>query len=212
MQQISQPAPNRQPKKPVIVPEWLRGSFGFFIETLKVVIISLAIILPIRYFLVQPFYVRGASMEPTFNDFEYLLIDEISYRLDSPQRGDVIVFKYPLDTRQYFIKRVIGLPGETIDVLDGHITIKPKGPGAPIILTEDYLPQGLMTDCLEQFHCKLPITLKDNQYFGMGDNRTASLDSRYFGVIPRSDIVGRAWVRLWPFSHFRVFKEITYPS
>ena len=81
-----------------------------------------------------------------------------------------------------------------------------------IILTEDYLPQGLMTDCLEQFHCKLPITLKDNQYFGMGDNRTASLDSRYFGVIPRSDIVGRAWVRLWPFSHFRVFKEITYPS
>lgn len=208
---MEQKTPEKHKKDSVsIIPDWLQGSFGFFIETLKVVIISLAIILPIRYFLVQPFYVRGASMEPTFNDYEYLLIDEISYRLDEPKRGDVIVFKYPLDTKQYFIKRLIGFPGETIDVLDGRITIKPSGPGAPIILAESYLPQGLETDCFEQFHCKLPITLKDDEYLAFGDNRPASLDSRYFGVIPRKDIIGKAWVRLWPFSQFRVFKDINY--
>src|SRR3989339_2218313 len=97
----------------------LKRFFGFVGELLHVVVISLAIILPIRYFLIQPFYVKGASMEPNFYDHEYLIIDEISYRFHEPQRGDIVVFRYPFDTRQYFIKRVIGLPLETISLNNG---------------------------------------------------------------------------------------------
>jgi signal peptidase I len=82
-------------------------------EFLKIVIVSLLIILPIRYFIIQPFYVKGASMEPNFHDREYLIIDEISYRFNEPQRGQVIVFRYPNNPQEYFIKRVIGLPGDT---------------------------------------------------------------------------------------------------
>src|SRR3989339_1930730 len=101
----------------------LKRFFGFVGELLHVVVISLAIILPIRYFLIQPFYVKGASMEPNFYDHEYLIIDEISYRLNQPQRGDVVVFHYPNDPSQYFIKRLIGLPSEIIKINDGKITI-----------------------------------------------------------------------------------------
>ncbi|MBI5254729.1 signal peptidase I, partial [Candidatus Falkowbacteria bacterium] len=81
-------------------------------DMVKVVCISLAIIIPVRYFLIQPFYVKGASMEPNFFDHEYLIINEIGYRFDAPQRGDIVVFKYPKDQSQYFIKRIVGLPGE----------------------------------------------------------------------------------------------------
>ena len=111
-----------------------KSQFKDFIwETIKVIVISLAIIIPIRYFLIQPFYVKGASMEPNFHDHEYLIIDEISYRLNDPQRGDVVVFRYPNEPSQYFIKRIIGLPGETVQVEDGQITI-----------INNYMPQGFI--------------------------------------------------------------------
>lgn len=192
-------------------PDWLKGSLGFFLETVKIFLIALAIILPVRYFLVQPFYVKGASMEPTFHDYEYLLIDEISYRVGQPQRGDIVVFRYPEDKSQFFIKRIIGLPGETLDVTsDGRVQVTPVGPGSPVVLNETYLSPSLQTDCIKQYDCKFPLTLGVNEFGVMGDNRPASLDSRYFGVVPRSDIVGKAWVRVWPFSNFTVFKHFSY--
>lgn len=191
-------------------PLWLRSSVGFFWETFKIVIISLAIILPIRFFLVQPFYVRGASMEPAFHDFEYLLIDEISYRLDEPNRGDIVVFHYPDDPRQFFIKRVIGLPGERVDIEDGSVVITPPGPESPIILQENYLPAGLETECLARFNCSVPIEIGEGEYFVMGDNRPASFDSRYFGIVGKNEIVGKAWLRVWPFSTFTKFEIQSY--
>ncbi|MFA5030222.1 MAG: signal peptidase I [Patescibacteria group bacterium] len=191
-------------------PDWLKSSAGFFFETLKIVVISLAIILPIRFFLIQPFYVKGASMEPTFHDYEYLLIDEISYRFSEPQRGDIIVFHYPEDRSQYFIKRVIGLPGETIDVQDGSVVITPATPESSIVLDEPYLAQNIVTDCLMQYDCTLPITLGTDQYFALGDNRSASFDSRYFGALTQGDIVGKAWLRVWPFSTFTRFEPQSY--
>src|SRR3989339_174157 len=101
----------------------MRNFFIFVFEVIKVVLISLAIIIPVRYFLIQPFYVKGASMEPNFFDHEYLIINEIGYRLAKPQRGDIVVFRYPKDPRQYFIKRVIGLPGETMRIKDGKVFV-----------------------------------------------------------------------------------------
>lgn len=179
----------------------IKEQLGEFIwETLKVIIISLLIIVPIRYFLIQPFYVKGASMEPNFFDHEYLIIDEISYRFKEPQRGEVIVFHYPKDPSQFFIKRVIGLPGETIKLHDGQITIinqeRPQG----FVLDETtYLEKETRT------RGELEIKLKPDEYFVLGDNRSSSLDSRIFGPIKRKNIIGRTWIRGWPFNRITIF-------
>src|SRR3989338_2530298 len=118
----------------------LRQELGAFVwDTIKIVAISLVIIFPIRYYLLQPFFVKGASMESNFEDGDYIFIDEISYTLGEPRRGDVVVFRYPLDRSQFFIKRVIGLPGETIEIRDNKVYVynfdNPKG----FILQEPYL-------------------------------------------------------------------------
>jgi signal peptidase I len=198
-----------EPQKPSFEPPTQREEFknqikDFIWETLKVIIISLVIIIPIRYFLIQPFYVKGASMEPNFYDHEYLIIDEISYRFSEPQRGDVIVFRYPNDRTQYFIKRIIGLPGETIKLNNGKITIindqNPKG----FVLDETSYLSDTFT------HGNGEITLAGDEYYILGDNRSSSLDSRSFGPINRNDIIGRAWIRGWPFNRITAFKEISY--
>jgi len=165
----------------------------FVWEIVKIAIIALVIVLPIRYFLFQPFIVSGASMAPNFATGDYLIVDEISYRLSNPQRGDVIVFNagfIPGYAGQRFIKRVIGLPGETVDVTNGQVEIIKDG--KTTILDEKYLPADLKT------YQDANITLKSDQYFVLGDNRQYSYDSRYWGVVPRSDIIGKALLRVFP--------------
>ncbi|KKW01320.1 MAG: signal peptidase I [Candidatus Kerfeldbacteria bacterium RIFCSPLOWO2_01_FULL_48_11] len=178
----------------------LNGSFIF--EIVKTVVIATAIVLVVRYFLIQPFYVKGASMEPNFYDQEYLVIDEISYRLSTPVRGDVVVIHYPRDRSQFFIKRLIGLPGETVDIRNDEVMITTAQ--GDIILHEPYLSNDARTTGTYR------ATLASDEYFVMGDNRTASLDSRVFGPVNESDIVGRAWVRVWPFARFTFFQRQTY--
>ena len=95
-----------------------KNFLSFVFELIKIVVISLVIIIPVRYFLIQPFYVKGASMEPNFYDHEYLIIDEITYRFNEPQRGDIIVFRYPRNPQEYFIKRLIAMPGEEVQIKD----------------------------------------------------------------------------------------------
>jgi len=175
----------------------------FIIEVLQIVIISCAIIIPIRYFLVQPFYVKGASMEPNFYDHEYLIIDELSYRFRQPERGEIIVFRYPRDPSQFFIKRVIGLPGETIEVNGGHVLLSNTEHPNGLVLDEPYL-SGVETLGKDR------VTLTDSEYFVMGDNRGESLDSRSFGPIHESDIVGRVWVRGLPLSRISQFPLPVY--
>src|SRR3989338_9950910 len=131
--------------------------FGW--EVFKVVVISLAIIIPVRYFLIKPFYVKGASMEPNFYDHEYLIIDEISYRFQEPQRGDIVVFRYPNDPRQYFIKRIVGLPNETIKIMGGTIYIINANHPDGTPLEETYLPAGLSTSG------SIEVTLSADQYY-----------------------------------------------
>lgn len=177
---------------------------GFVIELVQVIAISLAIIVPVRYFLIQPFYVKGASMEPNFYDHEYLIIDELSYRFHPPERGDIVVFRYPNDPKQFFIKRVIGLPGETVEVAEGAVKIYNNTHPNGIILNEDsYLDQDFTAT-------NRTVTLKAHEYFVLGDNRIASMDSRYFGPVPDSLLIGRVWLRGWPFDRWKVFQDPVY--
>lgn len=176
----------------------------FFWEIGKTILIALTLVLVIRYFLIQPFYVKGASMEPNFHDHEYLVIDELSYRLRDPNRGEVVVIRYPRDPSQYFIKRVIGLPGETVEIHRDEIVI--TSATQTIILDEQYIADDVPTSG------ELRIDLGDDEYFILGDNRPSSLDSRSFGPVMRDGIVGRAWIRVWPFNRFDVFAQETYPN
>lgn len=178
----------------------------FLFELVQVLAISLVIIVPIRYFLIQPFYVRGASMEPSFFDHEYLIIDEISYRFKEPTRGDIVVFKYPRDPSQYFIKRIIGLPGDTVEIVDGKIKIYNKEHANGLSLDETgYLDQ-------DQTVPNRTTTLKDREYYLMGDNRAASLDSRIFGAVDRSYIVGKVLLRGYPIDRWKVFAPPNYSN
>lgn len=183
-----------------------KASLSFLFELVQIAAISLAIIIPIRYFLVQPFYVKGASMEPNFFDHEYLIIDELSYRFREPQRGDIVVFRYPNDPKQFFIKRVIGLPGETVEIAGGRIKIFNNAtPNGFMLPEEEYLNQPFTGTTRT-------VTLKSNEYYVLGDNRVASLDSRYFGAVSRDAIVGRVWLRGWPLDRWKVFNDPTYQA
>lgn len=163
-----------------------------FWENLEMIFIAILIVVPIRYFLIQPFIVHGSSMEPNFNTQDYLIIDELTYRFRNPSRYEVIVFKAPNHLDQYYIKRVIGLPFETIEIKNGQITIT-NTEGGSFSLQEDFLPEGVNTAG------SLELTLNKNQYFVLGDNRVASYDSRNWGPVEESLIIGRVWLRLWPF-------------
>jgi len=180
----------------------LGGVVVFVLEVLQVVIIAAAIIIPIRYFLIQPFIVKGASMEPNFEENQYLIIDELSYRFRDIERGETIVFEPPTSIDQYYIKRVIGLPGETVEIKEGTIRIYNDEFPNGIVIDEDYID--------EYTHGEEYVVLSDTEYFVMGDNRDMSLDSRAIGPIPEDNIVGRVWIRGLPFSKAGVIDTPDY--
>jgi signal peptidase I len=163
-----------------------------FWELVRFGLLALFIVIPIRIFIAQPFIVSGSSMVPTFDDGQYLIIDEISYRLGEPKRDDVVVFRYPNDTTKFFIKRIIGLPNEKIDIK-----------GSVISITNAEHPSGFF---LDQTYVKNTSNdnkhyeLKDGEYFVMGDNRSASSDSRYWGAVPEKLLIGKVFLRLLPVS------------
>lgn len=185
----------------VKTPNTYRGNF--VVDIIKIILITLAIVIPIRYYLFQPYYVNGASMEPNFYNYQYLIIDEITFRLSMPTRGDVVVLKVPFE-KDALIKRVIGLPDETVKINDGLVSIfnatNPNG----FILDEKYLGQNTFTSG------NINVTLGSDQYYVLGDNRAVSLDSRYFGPISKNQIIGRAWLRVWPFNTFQHFTTPIY--
>lgn len=163
----------------------------FILETFKIVVLALLIVIPIRYFLFQPFFVRGQSMEPSFQGGDYLIVDQLSYRFQEPQRGEVIVFRYSHNRSQNYIKRIIGLPGETIEIQDNKIVVYHNGE-AEILGETAYLPANIQTTG------GLRVQLNDDEFFVLGDNRTFSSDSRSWGPIKRGDIIGKVFVRAWP--------------
>ncbi len=144
-------------------------------------------------------------MEPNFDDGQYLIIDELSYNLRLPARGEVVVFKYPVDPSQYYIKRIIGLPGETVEVADGQIKIINSEHPLGFVLDESkYLPAAIST------YGEAKQALGQNEYFVLGDNRSASYDSRRWGVLPRKNITGKVWLRAWPPKSATVFAAPEY--
>jgi signal peptidase I len=178
---------------------------SFLKELLNFALIIIFVVLPIRLFIAQPFVVVGSSMEPTFLNGDYLIIDEISYRLTEPKRGEVVVF----DSREvvaqnnaqpnskYYIKRIIGLPGETVKIENQAVTIINSANPDGFVLDEPYI--------FEPPAAPLTRVLADDEYFVMGDHRGVSSDSRVWGPLPKEELTGRVFARLFPFSKIDLF-------
>ena len=182
-----------------------------FCELVRFAIIAIIIVLPIRLFIADPFVVSGLSMFPTFNNGDYLIVDQLSYELVNPKREDVVIFKYPLDPKndpkrnlisrffdpgKYFIKRVIGLPNETVDIKGGLVTITNDEHPLGFTLKEPYVKNTSN----ENKH----FELKSDEYFVMGDNRNGSSDSRYWGPVKKKFFTGRAFIRLLPLKNIDI--------
>ena len=203
-------------KKETFDDEEVYGVGRFLWEIVKIIILALIIIIPVRVFFFQPFFVQGASMEPNFHDGEYLVVGEFGYKETSVgfagtslftvmpfkelHRGDPVVFRPPVVTGQFFIKRVVGLPGETVEINNSHIIIKnTQSPSGFVLNERTYLLPSVETTG------DRVITLGADEYFLLGDNRTASKDSRAFGPVSKDRITGKVILRAWPFDRLTLF-------
>lgn len=176
----------------------------FFLELIKVALLAGITIGLVRYFLFKPFYVKGQSMESTFFEKEYLIIDEISYRFREPVRGEVVVFESPTEPNDFYLKRIVGLPGERIKIEDNKVIIYNEDNPQGIVLEEGYLDIDVTTRGSDN------VTLGPDQYYVLGDNRGASFDSRRFGPVSAEVIVGRTWLRGYPFDRVGLFSTPEY--
>jgi signal peptidase I len=177
--------------------KWLKDLW----DLAKFALIAIIIVAPIRMFIAQPFVVSGESMFPTFKDGEYLIVDEISYIIGKPNRGDVIIFRYPGNTKRFFIKRIIGMPNEEISIKNGIVRIINQENPEGFELNEPYID--------EKFNTVTDYKTEIDEYFVMGDNRNRSSDSREWAEplttkLTDKLIIGRAYLRLFP------LKEISY--
>jgi signal peptidase I len=180
----------------------IRETLIFIWEVVKIVILALIIVIPIRYFLFQPFVIQGSSMEPNFHDGDYLIVNELTYRFNQPERGQVIVFRYPLDPTKRFIKRVIGLPGETVQSKNNRVYITKDGKTTE--LDEKYIPASTRTPDYG------PVTVPAGEYYVLGDNREFSSDSHEWGFLPRANIIGSVLFRLWPLNQLAKIEKPQY--
>lgn len=205
-----------QNNKPRNADDVYQGVGNFLLEIVKIFLLAFIIIVPIRVFLFQPFFVQGASMEPNFENNEYLIINELGYKetdlnigqkqifkvssFKPIERQTVVVFHYPKDPSKFFIKRIIGLPGEKIEIKNGIIRIyNAQYPNGFILDESAYLSPSLVTNA------DLSMNLSDDEYFVMGDNRPFSSDSRSWGPIKKSDIIGKVLLRAWPLNNIKIF-------
>ncbi len=187
----------------------LQTTGAFIWDLVKILAIALIIIVPFRTFIAEPFVVSGSSMLPNFTNHDYLIVDRLSYITGKPQRGDVIVLRFPKDPSQYFIKRIVGLPGEkvcfsaTCQGQDGHVYIFNNQHPEGFKLAEAYISKPA-------YGVSQSAALGSGEYFVLGDNRDASSDSRVWGILPKDDIVGKVWARVYPFSTAGFFHTPSY--
>lgn len=171
---------------------WLR-------ETAETIVLAVVIFLLLQL-VVRNFRIQGNSMQPTLETGQFVLVERVSYRFSAPKRGDIVIFEYPRAPQEDFVKRIIGLPGETVDIASGQVYIN----GTPLV--EPYV-HGQPTLTYRPIH----LTLGPDEYFVMGDNRAGSSDSRTWGPLPRRNIVGRAWLSYWPPSRWGLIPSAAYP-
>ena len=184
----------------------MRKFFASILEILEIAVVAIVAVFVIRSFLVQPFLVSGSSMVPTFSNGDYLLVDELTYRVRLPERGEVIVFRPPVDPSTYFIKRIIGLPKERVVLGDGKVEVFNTSTPSGFSISENYLPQQFQPIGRQEFD------LKPDEYLVFGDNRGASFDSRSWGPLKKDAIVGLVRLRLWPLATFRAFAVPHYQT
>lgn len=188
----------------------VKDFFYFVWDLVKTGVIVFIVAFLIRYFLIQPFIVDGGSMMPSYVDQEYLLAEKLSYTISSPKRGDVIIFKYPNNPTINYIKRVIGLPGETVEISNNQIRIINTSHPSGVVLDESYISKSIKT--LTGSDKKIVATVPNDSYFVMGDNREHSSDSREWGNLPRANIVGRSWLTVKPLDRFGFQHHVLYPG
>lgn len=167
-------------------------------ELVETVLLTLVIFFMIR-FAIENYRIEGYSMEPNFHDGQFLLVNKIQYLLAPPQRGDVIIFRYPLNPKKNFIKRVIGLPGEKVEIRAGKVFVN------GVRLQEEYPFNFADYDYG-------PITVGADEYFVLGDNRPESSDSHSWGLLPTKDLIGKAWVSYWPPDEWGVVPHFSYAA
>jgi signal peptidase I len=182
----------------------LKNLTSFFLDMLEVVVFAIAIFLFLYLLILQPHKIKGQSMIPNFQDGEYLLTDKVTYRFSQPKRGDVVVFEAPGTNSEEFIKRIIGLPSEKISLSNGHVLVNGQ------ILEEQYLPVGLATEGGIFLKEDGTVTVPENTYLVLGDNRVASSDSRTWGFVAKNKITGRAWITYWPPPKLGFTPEVSY--
>jgi len=182
----------------------MRKFLASLLEIFEIAVIAIAAVFLVRTFLVQPFLVSGTSMSPNFSNGDYVLVDELTYRIRPPERGEVVVFHDPEDYGTYFIKRIIGLPGDRITIASDTVTVYNTAHPDGFSLDETYLPQGLLTSGNQTY------SLSSSTYLLLGDNRPASYDSRSWGPLPAKNIVGLVRVRLWPLDAVTAFAAPKY--
>jgi len=182
----------------------MRKFLASLLEIFEIAVIAVVAVFLVRTFLVQPFLVSGTSMVPNFSNGDYVLVDELTYHIRPPERGEVVVFHDPEEYGTYFIKRVIGLPGETVTIASDTVTVVNAAHPTGFTLDESYLPSGVLTTGTETY------TLSSSTYLMLGDNRPASYDSRSWGPLPAKNIVGLVRIRLWPFDAITAFAAPKY--
>jgi signal peptidase I len=188
------------------------GFFSFLLDLVKTFVVVMLIAFAIRYFVIRPFVVDGDSMTQTFVNNEYLIAEKISYDFKAPNRGDVVIFRYPKNPSIIYIKRVIGLPGETVNIKDNKVMVG-KTPDGPFQqLTENYLLPDVKTSIYSNEINKedFKLTLKSDEFFVLGDNREHSSDSREWGVLPKANIIGRVWLTVTPLERFKLWSKQSY--
>ncbi len=163
---------------------------NFFIEIIKFALLAAIIVIPFRMFIAEPYIVQGASMSPTFETGNYLIINKFGHKLSNLERGDIVVFRYPNDPKRFFIKRIIGLPGETLRINNRIVSVADSPDGDFIELEEPYIKNTLQNN--------VETDLAEDEYFVMGDNRGNSSDSRSWGPLNKTFIKGEPVVQLLP--------------
>ncbi len=177
---------------------------AFFLDTLETVVVALAVFVICYLFIFQIHAISGASMEPNFHNSERIMTDKVSYRFSLPQRGDVIIFRAPKEREKDYVKRIIGLPGEKVKIVDNNVYVN------DLPFKEAYLENPNITSPGAFLPPNQDFVVPNGEYFVMGDNRSHSSDSREWGTVVRGDIIGKVLLRIWPPTEFGLTPEVQY--